>query len=161
MSIEFNEKWAEGLDGEQSIRKFVEAASETLSTIPHALRTGGAAAGIDYALAAVCDNADTEQEAYHHLCFIVAELEKVRLNMQAGLTGTRVADSFEWKDHVYVPEERENVGGETGWIWTRWTRQKGGGRALSGRAFLASDATLQQIVARFNEMDLGPEGDDE
>lgn len=103
MSIEFNERWAEGLDGEKHIAQYVGQASEAILQTPHALRTGGAASGIDYALAAVCDNADTEQEAYHHLCFIVAELENVRDNMRASIAG--IPDK---EDEDYDPEDEHD-----------------------------------------------------
>lgn len=83
--IELRPEWANGLDGERYIPGFVEEATQALSTAPGSPRTGGAACGIDYALAAACLHADTDEEAYLHVCFIVAELEKARLNMRASL----------------------------------------------------------------------------
>lgn len=69
-------------------------------------------------------------------------------------------ESFERDDYLYVPEVRETVGDAPGWIWTRWTKQKGTGQALSGRAFLPSGTGQHGVVSRFEALDRDAEGNE-
>lgn len=77
--ISFKPEWAKFMDGEHVIEKQVEEATASL------LMTGagyGAGRGIDYALAAACEDADTPNEALDHLHFIIRQLEIARDNMR-------------------------------------------------------------------------------
>jgi hypothetical protein len=83
MGIKFKPEWAKGLDGAHIIPRNVEEATEKLEVGTGALRPFcGAGRGIDYALAAACDDAKTPLEAFDHLGFIVSQLLNVRENMR-------------------------------------------------------------------------------
>jgi hypothetical protein len=80
--IRFKQEWALNMDGGPSLIATIEATAEDL-----AMRAAprGASDAVDYALALACDDAETAEEVYRHLGYIINQLEIARLNVRRSI----------------------------------------------------------------------------